>query len=461
MANKVSYIIKLQDRFSAAGRKIKRSMNRINTSSKKLDNSLKSRLSRTLGGLNDKALKAAKGIATLTAVMSIVRVGAGFQDSIAELSAITGATGPKLQSFTSDILRLSKVAGFSQSKVAGAFTQIASAKSELLKNPKELAIVTEQTLLLAKASGISLPDAVKASVGALNQFGAGADQAARFVNVLAAGSKIGASVVGETAEALKNAGTIASQLGLTFESTNAILQVFAKNEVKGAEAGTALRGTLIQLEKLGGRFAPSVVGIDAALQSLAETQFTNTELIEKFGNENLRTALILRKNLPLIRQWTRELTGTSAAAEQAAIRSDTFNESIKKLGITAASIAIAIFTGFEPLLTLIVDLVNAWLKGLEGLLSAAGNFIGQFIGAVFSLDFQQFDILEGVSKFGEAFGEEALKPIKPFGPANLLRSQTDVNVNLRAPEGVIESAKSRTSGKVAGLNVGLNMAAAV
>ena len=436
-------------------------MSRLNRSSKKLDNSLKSRLSRTLGGLNDKALQAAKGIATLTAVMSIVRVGAGFQDSIAELSAITGATGPKLQSFTGDILRLSKVSGFSQSKVAGAFTQIASAKSELLKNPKELAIVTEQTLLLAKASGISMPEAVRASVGALNQFGEGADQAARFVNVLAAGSKIGASVVGETAEALKNAGTIASQLGLTFESTNAILQVFAKNEVKGAEAGTALRGTLIQLEKLGGRFAPSVVGIDRALQSLAETQFTNEELIEKFGNENLRTALILRKSVPLIRQWTRELTGTSSAAEQATIRSDTFNESIKKLGVSAASIAIKIFTGIEPLLTLIVDLVSAWLRGLEGLLAAAGNFIGQFLGALFSLDFQQFDILEGVSKFGEAFGEEALKPIKPFDPTTPVRSQTDINVNLRAPEGVVESTKTRTTGRNAGLNVGVNMAAAV
>jgi len=38
------------------------------------------------------------------------------------------------------------------------------------------------------------------------------------------------------------------------------------------------------------------------------------------------------------------------------------------------------------------------------------------------------------------------------------RTQTDVNINLRAPEGVIESIKSRTSGNRLGLNMGVNMA---
>lgn len=37
------------------------------------------------------------------------------------------------------------------------------------------------------------------------------------------------------------------------------------------------------------------------------------------------------------------------------------------------------------------------------------------------------------------------------------RSQTDVNVNLRAPERTVESIKSRTRGRLPGLNVGVNM----
>ena len=41
------------------------------------------------------------------------------------------------------------------------------------------------------------------------------------------------------------------------------------------------------------------------------------------------------------------------------------------------------------------------------------------------------------------------------------RSTTDVNVNLNAPRGVVASIKSKTSGAVAGLNVGVNMAEAL
>ena len=40
------------------------------------------------------------------------------------------------------------------------------------------------------------------------------------------------------------------------------------------------------------------------------------------------------------------------------------------------------------------------------------------------------------------------------------KSTTDVNVNLNAPRGIIESVKSSTTGSVAGLNVGVNMAEA-
>lgn len=41
------------------------------------------------------------------------------------------------------------------------------------------------------------------------------------------------------------------------------------------------------------------------------------------------------------------------------------------------------------------------------------------------------------------------------------KSTTDVNVNLNAPKGVIASIKSKTTGAVAGLNVGVNMAEAL
>lgn len=478
MANKVGYIIQLQDRFSRSAKKINSQMRGIDKNADKAAKTINKKLTRSFSNLGNIAKNALGGVIAAFSIREFLSRGAAFQDAIADLSSITGEAGESLKFLSDESLRLAKVSGIAQVDVAQAFTSIASAKSELLKDPKGLSVVTEQALLLANAAGISVPDAVRASVGALNQFEAGADQAARFVNVLAAGAKVGASQVGETAEALKNAGTVAAKLGLSFESANAILQVFAKSEIKGAEAGTKLRGTLIQLEKLGGRFAPSVVGIDEALKNLAQTQFTNTDLIKAFGNENLTTALILRANVPLIKRWTKELTGTNVAQKQADVRLSSFNAKIRRLGISINDIIIKTFLRLEPVITKQIenlskffdtiqpDRVDALAQSLIGAAKAIG-IIGEGLGLIAKgFTFVGTEIGEGIAKVQLLAGgqgglistlERQRGATAGTLNATSMRSQTDVNVNLRAPERTVDSIKTRTSGKSAGLNVGVNM----
>lgn len=435
MANKVSFIIQLKDQFSGTGKKLNRMFDAARRKAKELDTALRSRLKNSLSGINKQALSAAKGVATLASAMKTVRVGAGFEDAIAELSAITGAEGGDLRALSDDVMRAAKTFGISQDIVAQAFTQTASAKSELLKTPGAVATVTAEALRLSKAAGIEVPEAIRASIGGLNQWSVGADQAARFVNVLAAGAKVGASQVGETAEALKNAGTVAAQFGLTFESTNAILQVFAKNEIKGAEAGTALRGTLSKLEKFaGGRFAPSKLGIIKSLQMIERLGLSNTQVIKEFGEENLRSILVLRKNIPLVKQWTRELTGTNIASKQASTRLDTFNAKVTKAGVALKSVAIKIFNGFEPILSGAVELFTFLINAIEGVTAALGNLLGQSLGALFTMDLGAFDFKSIASSFGEAFGLEALPEIKAAIELNTIKitqsplKAADVNV---------------------------------
>lgn len=494
MANKVGYIIQLQDRFSRAAKKINSQMRGIDKNANKAAKTINKKLTRSFSNLGNIAKNALGGVIAAFSIREFLTRGAAFQDAIADLSSITGEAGESLKFLTDESLRLAKVSNIAQVDVVNAFTAIASAKSELLKDPKGLSVVTEQALLLANAAGISVPDAVRASVGALNQFEAGADQAARFVNVLAAGAKVGASQVGETAEALKNAGTVAAKLGLSFESTNAILQVFAKSEIKGAEAGTKLRGTLIQLEKLGGRFAPSVVGIDEALKNLAQTQFTNTDLIRDFGNENLTTALILRANVPLIRRWTKELTNTNVAQKQADVRLATFSAKMRGLGITINDVIIKTFLRLEPVISKQIEKMAEFFDTIkpervdalaESLLAAAkaigiiGKGLGfiakgfEFVGTEIGEDIAKLNlILSGEGRLVSNLQALELEAIRGGSISTLerqrgatagnlntapMRSQTDVNVNLRAPERTVESIKTRTSGKSPGLNVGVNM----
>ncbi|MDA1380466.1 hypothetical protein PCI56_12695 [Plesiomonas shigelloides subsp. oncorhynchi] len=64
---------------------------------------------------------------------------------------------------------------------------------------------------MAEAAGMSLPDATKALALSLNQYSASAEQADRYINVLAAGAKYGSSEIQETTEAIKGGGVAAAQ----------------------------------------------------------------------------------------------------------------------------------------------------------------------------------------------------------------------------------------------------------
>ncbi len=62
----------------------------------------------------------------------------------------------------------------------------------------------------------------------------------------------------------------AAQAGIGFETLNAAIQVLASREIKGGEAGTALRNIILNLEKGTDKtLKPSVVGLSKALENLA------------------------------------------------------------------------------------------------------------------------------------------------------------------------------------------------
>jgi len=143
------------------------------------------------------------------------------------------------------------------------------------------------------------------------------------------------------------------------------------------------------------------------------------------------------------------------------------------LGISFTAMAIPILLAVAAvglLITAGVLIAKNW-EGIKGGAKALWEDVSMFFSRM----------IESVVDFGKTVVDNALSPIRSlmdlgasvgsffgFGETELnatqtttQRSQADVNVNLRAPEGVIESIKSRTSGKVAGLNMGINMGGAL
>jgi len=315
-------------------------------------------VTKSLGRMGLQGAKAGAVLATAFGANAL-RLTTKFEASISDLAAITGATGKDLQFLTDAAKEFGRTTTLSASQSAEAFKLVASAKPDLLENTEALKATTQQAILLAEASGVDLANAASTVGEALNQFGAEADQAARFVNVLAAGAKFGSSEVEQTAEALRNAGVAASQAGLSFEETNAAIQTMASAGVKGSDAGTKLRSVLVKLQvQAEDKFNPAIVGMEQALENLAQANLTTAEKAKLFGERSIITADILVQNRDKFADLTEKMTGTNTALEQSAIRNDNLAGDLKKLNSAFEGLSIELGENFTPLFRDIVQIAT-------------------------------------------------------------------------------------------------------
>ena len=252
------------------------------------------------------------------------------EEAQAELKALTGLDEDSIQWLTrqAEILSTSmEESGLrirqSSDEILQAYMLIGSKKPELLGNKEALNAVTVEAMRLAAAAKIDLKDAVTATTISLNMYGESADQAAKYVNVLAAGSKEGAADVSAQAATIKNAGVAAASAGVSIEQLQGTIQTLAEKGVEAEVAGTALRKFFLVLQTGPDETNPKVVGLQTALENLNKKGMTAGDIQKMFGEEAYTAASILIQNVDAVDRYTQAVTNTNIAVEQAAINSDT------------------------------------------------------------------------------------------------------------------------------------------
>jgi len=319
--------------------------------------------------------------AAFKVVGAVISAHRKFGAAISDLAAITGAAGKDLEFFRQKSKEIGETTTLSASQAAEAFKLVASAKPDLLDNAAALAEVTTQVVLLSEAAGSELTESAKTVGSALNQFSADADEAARFVNVLAAGAKFGASEIADTSEALKVAGLVASAAGTSFEETNAAIQAMSTVALKGAEAGTGLRNVYLNLAKQSNdKFKPELVGLTQALMNIKDAGLTTNEMLDIFGKKNIVAASALVNTVDKLGGLTEKLTGTQTAIEQARIKVDNFDGDIKKMGSAWEAAAISLGETFDPALRFTVQTMGGAAKVIQTINLAVSDF-GDSLGA--------------------------------------------------------------------------------
>ena len=291
-------------------------------------------LSRGVKWFKDYSLQITGAIAALTGVAMKLnefrRQAAEKEDAAANLKALTGLDDENIEWLTQQADKLSTTmekSGLrvrkSTKEILEAYMLVGSAKPELLKDKQALNAVTVEAMRLAEAAKMDLKDAVSSLTTALNQYSAGADQAARYTNVLAAGSKFGAANVQDQAAAILKAGVSASSANISIEETVGLIEMLGEKGVKAEVAGTGLKTFLLKLQTGADDTNPAVVGLNKALENLAAKGLSMGELEKMFGERAINVAKILVDNTEKVQEYTKAVTDTNIATEQAAINSNT------------------------------------------------------------------------------------------------------------------------------------------
>lgn len=283
-------------------------------------------------------------------------------DSIAWL---TGQAKTLSTTMTKEGLRVRQ----SAAEILDAFMLVGSAKPELLGDKEALKAVTEEAMRLqAAAKDITLNEAVDSLTLSLNQYGAAADQAGRFTNVLAAGSQAGSANIASQAKAIRNAGTAAASANVPIEQTVALIETLAYRGIKDEVAGTGLKKFFLVLQTGADETNPKIVGLDKALENLKNKNMDAGAIKKMFGEEGYNTASVILQNTEMVKDFTAAVTGTNVAYEQAVINSDTAQAKLEQARNKMKLAAIDLGEKLNPALTVSTNMLTNVLKYLPGLI---------------------------------------------------------------------------------------------
>lgn len=341
------------------------------------------RLSVAVGGTVGKLVALAGGVVAVGAELKkVVAVGASFQQGMAKVAAISGATGEDLQKLTNKAEELGRTTQKSSTEVSDAFKYMAQAgwKTE------EMLQGVDSIIKLSIASGEELASVSDIVTDALTGFGLQAQDTARFADVLAKTASNSNTNIYEMGESFKYVASTAGALGYSVEDTALAIGLLANNGIKGSMAGTALRTTFTRLSSASGEAKSvldgwniSLTNADGSMKPLSETL---TALRDNFSTlsqeQQVNTAKLLvgteamggflalmNSSDETVNSFSEALANANGEVErQTEIMGNTVQGAFDRYKSALEGIRIAIFNELSPALASGLQSMEQFINGL-------------------------------------------------------------------------------------------------
>lgn len=277
-----------------------------------------------------------------------VTVFADFEQSMAKVAAVSGATGSELAKLT----ELSKDLGRSTKYTASQVAELQLNYAKLGFSTSEIENITEATLQLALATGEDLASSAEVAGGTLRSFGKDASQMQGVVDVMAKSFSSSALDLEKFKTGMGTIGAVANGLGQSLEETTAQLSVLSNNNIDASTAGTMLRNMMLKATKDG-------FSMSDALADIAQSTNKAETSLKYFDTRATATALILADNIDLTKDLTNQYINSGGAAKgMADVMDNTLQGSLHKVKSAIEGMAISFGETLAPTINKIAGFVS-------------------------------------------------------------------------------------------------------
>jgi len=205
----------------------------------------------------------------------------------------------------------------------------------------------------------------------MNQFGIASSDAAKVADILVAAQTYGTATVSQLAETFANFGVVAKDSNLTLIQGAALTEVLGSKMIVGAEAGTKLTSTLINLKNAGVGYASGQFNVSDALMEVREqvdglgTAYEKDQRkIEIFGKRNITVGTILLDNIGKYEELTKQLDVNGIALDKQKTQTDNLAGSMGKFS-SAWEVMILQLSGSGGTLQKTVDYFTRFIDGIS------------------------------------------------------------------------------------------------
>ncbi len=289
------------------------------------------------------------------AFAGVVEGAADFEQALSRVEAATGASAEEME-------RLKKAAEDAGANTKYTSTEAAAALENLAKaglSAGDAIQTLPAVLALAQAGDVDLATSAEYVTKAVMGMGLSFSDAGRVADVLAQGANATNTSVKGLAEALSYAAPTAQTLGLSLESTVAIIGKFADAGIDASRAGTALNSIMSQFSDPASKFKTELAAIgitttdfNKALHQLAASGATGSKAINAVGMEaGPALKALLNQGMPALDALKAKLDGAAgSAAETAKVMGDNLKGSLNGLSSAWETVTNVLGTPVLPVL---------------------------------------------------------------------------------------------------------------